>query len=108
GRHERINVPVRVSMPGDRIGNERIASVTLTRVDGQLIPAQWTGPSLTSSAAGEVHFILPHLGAGESLQLKGTLSTQPANAAGLTWHDQPGHHTDLTLGERKIVTYHYE
>src|SRR5258706_11746592 len=77
-RHERSNVPVRVPVPRGQIGGERIASVTLARADGQLIPAQWTGPSLTSTAAGELHFILPHLGAGESLRLKATLSTQPA------------------------------
>src|SRR5213594_2451182 len=77
GRHERKNVPVRVPMPRGQIGKEQIASCTLARMDGQLIPAQWTGPSLTSSAAGELHFILPHLNAGESRQLKATLSTQP-------------------------------
>ena len=108
GRHERNNVPVRVSMPRAQIGNERITSVTLARADGKLIPAQWTGPSLTSSAAGELHFILPNLGVGESLRVKGTLSTQPASARGLTWRDQPGHHTDLMFGDRKVVTYHYE
>src|SRR5262245_48539239 len=86
GRHERNNVPVRVPMPRAQIGNERILSVTLARRDGQLIPAQWTGPSLTSSAAGELHFILPHLGAGESLRLKATLSAQPSSSTGgLTW-----------------------
>src|SRR5213594_4531152 len=101
GRHERNNVPVRVPIPRGQIGNERIVSVTLARADGQLIPAQWTGPSLTSSAAGEVHFILLHLGAGESLPLKGTLSTQPPSTRGLIWHDHAGNHTDLMLGGRK-------
>lgn len=108
GRHDCSNVPVRVPMQRGKIGNERVVSVTLARADGQLFPAQWTGPGLGSSVAGEVHFILPHLGAGESLQLKATLWTQPASAGGFTWRDQPGHHTDLLLGERKIVTYHYE
>jgi hypothetical protein len=109
GRQERHNVPVRVPMPRDQIGSERIASVTLVRPDGKLIPAQWTAPSLTSAAAGELHFILPHLGAGESLRLKATLSTRSnANPGGFTWRDQPGHHTDLLLGGRKTVTYHYE
>src|SRR4029450_3618 len=73
GEHERNQVPVRVPMPRGQIGNERITSVTLARLDGRLLPAQWTGPSLTSSAAGELHFVLPHLSAGESLRLKGTL-----------------------------------
>jgi hypothetical protein len=108
GQHERKNVPVRVPISRGQIGNERIASLTLARADGQLIPVQWTGPSLTSNSAGEVHFVLPHLGVGESLQLKATFSTQPASAGGFTWRDQPGHHTDLMFGERKIVTYHYE
>ncbi len=108
GRHERNNVPVRVPISRGQIGNERIASVMLSRDDGQSVPAQWTGPSLTSSAPGEVHFILPHLAAGESLHLKGTLSTQAKRAEGFMWRDQSGHHTDLVLGDRKIVTYHYE
>jgi len=109
GRHELRNVPVRVPMTRGQIGNARIASVTLARTDGQLIPAQWTGPGLTSSAAGELHFVLPHLAAGESVRLKATLSTQPASSrGGFTWHDQPGHHTELKFGERPILTYHYE
>src|SRR5688572_12874142 len=48
GPHERRNVPVCVPMSRARIGNEPIQSVTLTGVDGQRVPAQWTGPSLTS------------------------------------------------------------
>ena len=112
GRYERNNVPVRVPMPRGQIGQERIASATLARPDGQLIPAQWTGPGLLSNAAGELHFILPHLAAGESVRLKATLSTQPTQApsslGGFTWRDQPGHHTDLMFGERPILTYHYE
>jgi len=109
GRHERNNVPVRVSIPRGQIGNERITSVTLTRADGKLIPAQWTGPGLTSNAAGELHFILSHLAAGESVRLKATLSTQPPlSGGGFTWRDHPGHHTDLMFGERRVITYHYE
>jgi hypothetical protein len=109
GRHDRNIVPVRVQMPRGQIGKDRIASVTLGGPDGKSIPAQWTGPGLTSSAAGELHFVLPHLAAGESVRLKATLSTQPpSSAGGFTWHDHPGHHTDLMFGERPIVTYHYE
>ncbi len=108
GRYERRNVPVRVPIPRGQMGYERIASVTLERTDGQLLPAQWTGPGLTSSGAGELHFILPHLSIGAAFQLKATLSTQPARAEGFTWRDQPGHHTDLMFGKRKILTYHYE
>src|SRR5678816_1891878 len=109
GRLERNNVPVRVPMPRGQSGQERIASVTLAAPDGKSIPAQWTGPSLASSAAGELHFILPHLAAGESVRLRVTLSTTaPSTVGGFKWHDHPGHHTDLMVGDRHIVTYHYE
>src|SRR6266446_6175992 len=88
GQHERNNVPVRVLMPRGQIGKDRIASVTLAGTDGKSIPAQWTGPGLTSSAAGEVHFVFPHLAAGESVRLKATLSTQsPSSGGGYTWRD---------------------
>jgi hypothetical protein len=108
GPHERRNVPMRVPISHDRIGDERIASVTLTRANGESIPAQWTGPSLTSSA-DELHFILSELRAGESVRFKATLSTAaPANVGGFTWRDQPGHHTDLLSGQRPVITYHYE
>ena len=79
GRIERQNVPVRLAVSRNQVGDERILSVALSRMDGQMIPAQWTGPSLTSTAVGELHFILTHLAAGESLRLKATFSSQPAN-----------------------------
>src|SRR4030095_13753817 len=109
GQHERNNVPVRVPMLRGQIGKDRVTSAALAATDGKSIPVQWTGPSLASNAAGELHFVLPHLAAADSVQLKATLSTQPpATAGGFTWHDHPGHHTDLMFGERSILTYHYE
>jgi hypothetical protein len=107
---DRQNVPVRIPIQRAKFGNEPIRSVTLTRANGEPIAAQWTGPNLTSTAEGEVHFILPYLKSGESLHLKGTVSPQPSatSAANLTWQDQPGHHVDLKQRDRKIVTYHYE
>ena len=109
GRYERNHVPVRVQMLRGHIRQERIASVSLVGTDGKPIPAQWTGPGLTSGDAGELHFVLPHLAAGESVRLKATFSTQPpSGAGGFTWHDHHGHHTDLMFGERSIMTYHYE
>ena len=110
GRHERNNVPVRVTFSRPPLGNESVGSVALVRADGQSIPAQWTGPSLTSTGAGELHFVLPHLRAGESLRLKATLqSTSTAGGSGrFAWRDHPGHHVELMFGERHVVTYHYE
>ena len=109
GKYERAHVPVRVQVPPEQIGNEKIASVTLTGPDGKSIPAQWTGPGLIPGDGSEIHFILPHLAAGESVRLKVTLSTEPpASAGGFAWRDQPGHHTDLVFGKRPVLTYHYE
>jgi hypothetical protein len=109
GKYERNHVPVRVEVPRGQLGKDRVASVTLARTDGPSIPAQCTGPGLTSSAAGELHFVLAHLGAGESLRLKATLSTQPhSNAGGFAWRDHPGLDTTLVFGERPILRYHYE
>lgn len=70
GRYERKNVPVRVPMPRNPIGTEPIQSATVAGSDGQPIPVQWTGPSLASSAAGELHFVLPHLAASVSTSNK--------------------------------------
>ncbi len=110
GRDERNNVPVRIPITRAQLGDEGISSVILTHADGRgLTPAQLTGPSLTSNAA-ELHFILPHLAAGESIRFKATLSSRSSSTYKeiFTWHDHPGHHTDLMFGERPIMRYHYE
>src|SRR6185503_12662053 len=108
GKHERNNVPVRIPVTRAQLGNEGIASVTLTTADGHPLSAQLTRSSLTGTLT-ELHFILPHLAAGESVRLKATPSARwVENKEVFVWRDQPGHHTDLVLGERKLVTYHYE
>src|SRR5262249_49806070 len=105
----RKNVPVSLKLPPGQIGDAKVASVTLTLPDGNDIPAQWTKPGLISGDGGEIHFILPHLAAGESVRLKATLSTDPPSGTpGFAWRDQPGHHADLLFGNRPVVTYHYE
>src|SRR5262245_61627151 len=109
GRHERKNVPVRVPLPPGQGGDAKIASVTLTLPDGNAIPAQSTGPGLLSGDGCEIHFILPHLAAGESVRLKAIPSTDgPSGARGFAWRDHPGHHAELLFGDRPVVTYHYE
>jgi hypothetical protein len=114
GGHDRNNVPIRVPFDGDRIGVEKVASVILTGTDGKAVPAQWTGPSLFAGDKRELHFILPHLAAGESLRLVATLfphtpgaSHASAKTDGFKWHDHPGDHVDLVLGSRPVLTYYY-
>jgi hypothetical protein len=105
GPHERKNVPVRVPV---RVGEEKIASVTLTGPDGKVIPAQLTKPGLIPGDTGELHFILPHLPANQSLRLLATLSADaPPGTGGFAWRDQPGDHTDLFFGKRQVLTYYY-
>src|SRR5262245_9369458 len=109
GRYARANVPVRVHLPPARIRDEKVASVTLTGQDGKPIPAQWTKAGLIPGEGGELHFILPRLAPGESLELKATLSTEaPSSASGFAWKDHAGHHADLLFGKRHVLTYHYE
>src|SRR5439155_24764937 len=109
GPHERKNIPVRVLLSLGRIGDDNIASVALMGPDGKAILAQLTKPSLISGDRSAFHFILPHLPAGETIRLKATLSTDaPSSPSGFAWHDQPGYHTDLLFGKRRVLTYHYE
>src|SRR5919198_501051 len=108
GRHERKNIPVRVPVPLDQIGNEKMASVTLAGPDGKAVPAQLTKPGLIPGGGSEIHFILPHLPPGQSVRLKATLSTDPPpSGGGFAWHDHPGDHTDLTFGKRPVLTYQH-
>lgn len=109
GPYDRRDVPVRVELPPGSGEREKIASVTLTGPDGKSIPAQWTLPGLARGDGNEVHFVLTRLAAGESVRLKLTLRSDPAPAVeGFAWRDEPGHHADLVLGKRPVLTYHYE
>jgi hypothetical protein len=114
GRHERNNVPVRVPFDRSQFSNEKIASVLLTAPDGTSIPVQWTGPGLFAGDKNEVHFILPHLPAGQTLRLVATLlphtpaaSHASAKVDRFAWHDHAGDHIDLALGDRSVLTYYY-
>ena len=101
--------PCACRCPPARSAIEKVASVTLTGPDGKSIPAQWTRPGLLAGDASELHFVLPHLAAGDSIRLEATLSTEPSSRpGGFAWRDHPGHHTDLLFGERPVLTYHYE
>ncbi len=105
GPQERKNIPVRVPL---RLGKDKIATVALTGPDGKAIPTQWTKPGLLSGEGSELHFILPHLPAGQTLRLHADLSTnEPLGEESFAWHDHPGDHTDLFFGKRPVLTYYY-
>jgi len=108
GQFDRQNVPVCVQIADDQLEG-MMASVTLTDADGNRIPAQVTGPSLVSGQGREVHFVLPHLPAGKTLQLTAVFSSEsPPNENGFVWHDHAGKYTRLEFGDRPITSYHYE
>src|SRR5262245_32915748 len=70
GPYERTQVPVRLPVPAGQASGEKPAPVTLTAPGGESNPGQWTGPGLLAGGGSEIHFILPHLKAGESVRLK--------------------------------------
>jgi hypothetical protein len=57
----------------------------------------------------ELHFILPKLAAGATLQLKGTLATDLPDATKRTaefhWQDVPKDHIRLSFGSRPVMDY---
>jgi hypothetical protein len=109
GAHDRKNVPVCVSLPSVSL-RARPTTVILTDPDGKTIPAQLTGLGLLAPREcwREVHFILPILKAGQSLRLQATLSTEsPPRGDTFSWHDRPGESTELRLGKRPVLRYHY-
>jgi hypothetical protein len=103
-KHDRKDVPVRVSLP------IKAAAISLTAPNGKTIPAQSTGPGVLASkeTGSEIHFVLPSLKAGESLRLKATLASEAqAGGEAYMWHDRAGDFTELRFGTRPVLRYHY-
>ena len=94
GKHDRLNSPVRVLIPAAA----EAKSVTLTTAEGKRLPAQLTAPCLVDDSAKgkrELHFVLPSLEKGKSLDLTAVLSTDGPPAGGFAWRDQPGEFAEL-------------
>jgi hypothetical protein len=109
GAHDRKDLPVRVSIPPVSL-RAKPTTVILTGPDGKMIPAQLTRPGLLAPKEtwSEIYFVLPRLLAGESLSLKATLSTEsPTSGDSFSWHDHAGDFTELSLGTRPVLRYHY-
>jgi hypothetical protein len=109
GKHDRKNVPVRISLPPVAL-REKPTTVILIDPHGKTISAQLTEPGLLAPKEcwREAPFILPHLKAGESLRLQATLSTEsPPSGDTFAWHDKAGDFTELRFGTRPVLRYHY-
>lgn len=112
GEQDRIHTPVRVplTLPAAFV---EAAEVTLTDAAGKKLPAQLTAPGLLSQGGAfnrELHFVLPDLKKGQSVDLKATIATgAPTPAEGFSWHDTPGQFTELKFGnQRPVLRYMYQ
>jgi hypothetical protein len=104
GPHDRENTPVSVmvDVPSNAQG------ATITTADGTKLPGQLTAPGvLHESAKGrrELHFVLPSLKKGKSLELKVTLLKDAATGGGFAWEEQPNEFAELSCGDRPVLRY---
>ncbi len=111
GAHDRTNVPAvaTVQLP-TALADAR--SVVLTGPAGEKIAGQLTSPDLFNRAVAaegrvvrELHFILPGLKRGESLELKGVIAAKPAEPAGFAWKHEAGEYAELSCQDRPVMRY---
>jgi hypothetical protein len=122
GDFHRVHTPVRVVLEESQVQAnlnpvmlERARSVRLTDGDGNELPAQLTGPSVLNPLANrpglvvrELHFIVPHLRAGATLELTAALSKDAYDGDGFAWKDTPGERAELRCGARPVLRYMYQ
>lgn len=117
GDHDRVNVPVRVPLGMGKQGIAGSRSAVLETPDGRRIVGQLTAPGLVSQFGSgrnqppgrELHFILPKLGAGETVTLECTFSdAPPPPGTTFRWHDTPGEYNELRFGDRPVLRYMYK
>jgi Methane oxygenase PmoA len=115
GQHDRTNVPVSVpiELPADA-KNSTVAEIAIP--GARPIPGEVTEPGICVSAAPaasgsqrkELHFILPELKAGATLELHGTIEpTAPSvnPSSNFNWTDVANEHSLLSYGSRPVLDY---
>ena len=119
GKHDRANTPACVLLVEQEqqanLDPKLLAearSVTLSDADGNRLPAQLAPPGLVNASfdrpglvAQELHFILPSLKQGGSLELVAALSGDPPAAKGFAWAHEPPDHAELSSAGRPILRY---
>lgn len=110
GEFDREQTPVKVTLEvPEELKDATVAE--LTTAGGQKIVGQLTAPGVLNVADGknarELHFILPKLAAGETLEVTATIRDAEAET-GFTWHDTAGKHAELRYGDRPVMRYMYE
>jgi len=114
GEFSRHQTPVHLTLELSTRHAEE-TSVTLVAPDGTKLAAQLAQPGLLQAAREpadgqvirELHFVLPHLEAGEKV----TFRAEPSagrDQAKFQWHDHAGHYSELRLGDRSVMRYMYQ
>lgn len=106
GDYERTNTPVVVLV--DAPASAR--SVVLRDEKGHELAGQLADPGLLrqeKKGQRELHFVLPALGKGQSLELSAVFSDAPP-AEGFAWKDTPGEFCELSFGGQPVLRYMYE
>jgi len=114
GGHDRVNTPVCVpiTIPQELA---KAGQAALTTSDGKRLPAQLTPPCLLAETAAapagmvrcELHFILPELKKGQSLELAAAFSDGAAQP-GFAWRGEPGQWAELSHRGRPVMRYMYQ
>jgi len=103
GEHDRVNTPVTVSVDAPHGAK----SAVLTTPDGSEIAGQLTAAGLNSDAPdgkSELHFILPGLQKGQSIELVARFSADPP-AQGFAWREEPDEFAELSYDGRPLMRY---
>jgi len=112
GNHDRTNTPVTVLVDAP----EDAKTVMLAEPGGKKFRGQLTAPGLLNDSAQgkrELHFVLPSLKKGESVDLTATTSTEPLSGRHFVWKDTPGEYTELGCVKcheksRPVLRYMYK
>lgn len=119
GDHDRTNTPICVLLTeAEQQANlnpkllAEARSVVLADKQGQRIPAQLAAPGLLSAdadrpglVAKELHFVLPELACGQSMELTATLSDQADDQGGFAWKHEPKQFAELSCQGRPVLRY---
>jgi hypothetical protein len=105
GKFDHVNVPVRVAVPNGAKAGDRAA---ITDSKGNTITGQVTGPSLLGKDQPELHFVLPKLQAGETIELTAKVAPSDDSAGGFTWTHSEGKYAELSFANRPVLRYMHE
>lgn len=116
GDYVRVGTPIKVILEEEDALDANLAKLQLNNqvIVGQvcelgLESLRELGDSADSSNLRELHFILPEMAKGKTVQVQVTFGvTDQGKQKGFHFEDKEGVHTDLKLGDRPIMRYMYE